>query len=148
MTGDYLWWQWAASLEPEDEELARFLIASLDDRGFLMCSEEEVSVATGAPEERVAILRSRLQALDPPGVGARDAQECLLIQLTQLESQAAEPLPLVRRFLEECWLALGRGAVRQVQRKLGISRDHGTIFQREFRGPFYWRLPTDEEAHP
>lgn len=66
-----------------DEELAigEFVIGSIDERGYLTMSVEEIAEATGAAPDMVARVVTEVQTLDPAGVGARDLRECLLLQL-------------------------------------------------------------------
>ncbi len=58
-----------------------YLIGSLDDRGFLTVSELEVQRATQVSAADIEIAIQALLTLDPPGIGSRDLQECLLTQL-------------------------------------------------------------------
>lgn len=84
----------------EDEEAIRigeFLIGSLDDRGYLTMSLEEVSESVGVPLDQVRSALDVLQTFDPAGVGARDLRECLLLQLKQKEREGS----LAYRILEE-----------------------------------------------
>ena len=71
------------SLTTADEELAEFLLGSLDERGYLTLDDDEIATHTGAPLEAVRRLVQMIQECDPAGVGARDLQECLLVQLRQ-----------------------------------------------------------------
>ncbi len=113
---DYLMWQLRPMLEPGEEPWATFLVESLDERGFLACSLEEASAALGVGVDALERVLAKIHDLDPPGVGARGAQECLLIQMRHLERQGKPVPPLARRLVEGCWEALSRGALRQVQR--------------------------------
>jgi RNA polymerase sigma-54 factor len=61
--------------------IADFLVGSLDDRGWLVTSVEDIVEALGRPIEEVERVLAVVQALEPAGVGARDLRECLLIQL-------------------------------------------------------------------
>jgi RNA polymerase sigma-54 factor len=61
--------------------IAEFLVGSLDDRGYLTASLDEVAQAVGRTVEEVEKVLGVLQALEPAGVGARDLRECLLLQL-------------------------------------------------------------------
>ncbi|MGC8839473.1 MAG: hypothetical protein ACP5UM_13795, partial [Anaerolineae bacterium] len=70
---DYLMWQLRPMLEPGEEPLATFLVESLDERGFLACSLEEASIALGVGVDALERVLSKIQDLDPPGVGARGA---------------------------------------------------------------------------
>lgn len=88
--------QWRLSeVDGELRALGERIIAALDPDGFLRQPLEEVAdrlpaeLRTGDAErdlERVSRALSAVQlTLDPPGIAARDARECLLLQLDQLE---------------------------------------------------------------
>jgi RNA polymerase sigma-54 factor len=76
-------------LDERDHALACAIIESLDDDGYLRVELEELAATAGmsppveAAEMQIAL--KRVQALDPPGVGARNVAECLLLQLPQVE---------------------------------------------------------------
>ncbi|RMD79221.1 MAG: RNA polymerase factor sigma-54 [Gammaproteobacteria bacterium] len=103
--------QWQAELapfSPVERAVAFALIDAIDESGYLALPLEEVREAVaraGHPvsaEEVEAVLR-RVQDFDPPGVGARDLRECLLLQLDQLPPDTprlAEARLLVDRHLE------------------------------------------------
>jgi RNA polymerase sigma-54 factor len=73
--------------DPRDLPVAEFLVGSLDDNGWLRCSVSEVVTALGVEEAQVQRILTLLQNLEPVGIAARDLRECLLIQLTHLESE-------------------------------------------------------------
>jgi RNA polymerase sigma-54 factor len=89
---------------PDDEEIAIFVVGSLDSHGYLPANiVDDAADALQCPVGRVARVVEALQRLDPPGIGARSAQECLLIQLRRLaEAGTSRPLAelLVRDFLK------------------------------------------------
>lgn len=72
--------------EPAVRSLAEYIIYNLDDNGYLphglglsdMVRDFGGDVTLAQAEEALALV----QKLDPPGVGARDLRECLLLQLT------------------------------------------------------------------
>jgi RNA polymerase sigma-54 factor len=70
--------------EPTVKALAEYIIYNLDDNGYLKLSLHDVirdfggEATQGQAEEALRLV----QRLDPPGVGARDLRECLLLQLT------------------------------------------------------------------
>ena len=74
-------------LSDSQRDMALFLIGSLDDSGYLRRGIEDLvddlaftqNIYT-SPSELLGVL-NLVQELDPPGVGARDLQECLAIQL-------------------------------------------------------------------
>ncbi|HSQ59409.1 MAG TPA: RNA polymerase factor sigma-54 [Acidobacteriota bacterium] len=75
--------------ERTEEELAigEYLIGSIDENGFLQTSVDEVAEAMGVAPERVEEVLALVQTFDPPGVGARNLQECLWLQLVQRKEQ-------------------------------------------------------------
>jgi RNA polymerase sigma-54 factor len=68
-------------LPAEQLRIAEFIVGSLDDRGWLVTSVEDIAEALGTPIDAVERVLVLVQALEPAGVGARDLRECLLIQL-------------------------------------------------------------------
>jgi RNA polymerase sigma-54 factor len=87
---EHLLWQLElASLAPRELAIARAIVDAISDDGYLTESLEEIAetlkpeIECGAPE--VAGVLSGVQALDPPGVGARSVGECIELQLRQLD---------------------------------------------------------------
>lgn len=81
-------------LELSEKELriAEEIIGNLDDDGYLRCAFEVIQdglLASGiqATEKEIETVLERIWYLDPPGVGARNLQECLLIQLNALAKE-------------------------------------------------------------
>ncbi len=85
---DYLHWQ--LNLTPfseEDRAIATALIDGISPDGYLHASLEEIITDMNDEEigmEEVLTVLHRIQHFDPPGVAARNPQECLLLQLEQL----------------------------------------------------------------
>jgi RNA polymerase sigma-54 factor len=69
------------ALPDSDLEVGEVIIGSLDDRGWLVTPLEDVAQTTGRSLEEVQRILQIVQALEPPGIGARDLRECLLLQL-------------------------------------------------------------------
>ena len=75
------------NLTEHQRELTEYLIGSLDDDGLLRKSLESISdelaiyAGIDATEEELEDALHIIQSFDPPGLGARNLQECLLIQL-------------------------------------------------------------------
>ncbi len=74
-------------LSGHEEEVLRYIIGSLDDDGLLRVPlqqiQDELEVYHNIPTSRTELehLLSILQNFDPVGVGARNLQECLLLQV-------------------------------------------------------------------
>lgn len=70
-----------ATDDEESIEIGDYLIGSLDESGYLTCELEEVASTFDVATEKVDRILKIIQTFDPPGVGAKNLQECLLIQL-------------------------------------------------------------------
>jgi len=87
---DHLLWQLElAHLAPRELAIARAIVDAVSDDGYLTESLEEIG-NTLRPElecatAEIAAVLARVQALDPPGVGARSVGECIELQLRQLD---------------------------------------------------------------
>ncbi len=68
----------------EEYWIAEYLVNNLTERGWLDGETEEMAAEMGIPASDVCRILAILQTCDPPGVGARNLQECLLIQLRYL----------------------------------------------------------------
>ncbi|MCS5696504.1 RNA polymerase factor sigma-54 [Desulfofundulus thermocisternus] len=69
---------------PDTRAIGEYLIGNLDEHGYLRVSVEEAAGQLAVSPQAVEEALKLIQSFDPPGVGARTLQECLLIQLNQL----------------------------------------------------------------
>lgn len=85
------------NLSDKQQELVEYLIGTLDDRGFIDRSLQGISddllfnfdidASISELEEALGVL----QSFDPPGIGARDLRECLLLQIDRKLSDTTNP---------------------------------------------------------
>jgi RNA polymerase sigma-54 factor len=81
----HLHWQLRLSdLSEEDKETGMFIIGNLDKDGFLKIEVEDIMAETDCDEKNAVKILRQIQAMDPPGVGARNVQESLQLQLDYL----------------------------------------------------------------
>jgi RNA polymerase sigma-54 factor len=107
-----------------EQALVRILIEALDERGYLTSTLTELQTTLPADEavtmpELDAALH-HLQEMDPPGVGARTLEECLLLQLRESSDPAA---PLAQTLAAEHLPLLAQRDFTQLRRKTGASDD-------------------------
>jgi RNA polymerase sigma-54 factor len=69
--------------DPGDAMIAREIIESLDDHGYLRRPVNEIADVLSTSGERVEHVLRLVQTFDPPGIGGRDLGECLAIQLRE-----------------------------------------------------------------
>lgn len=104
--------------------IASYLVWSLDDRGYLPEGiVSDVAAALGVEAGAVERVLAQLQELDPPGVGARNLRECLLLQLRrlQMEGSTGAPYPLVESLIAAHLEDVGRRRWGSLSRALGAS---------------------------
>ena len=90
-------------LNQRDHALACAIVESLDDDGYLRVDLDEIAATSGmnpaVETDEMQIALKLVQALDPPGVAARNVGECLLLQLPQIED--AEVREVARAIVAE-----------------------------------------------
>jgi len=70
-----------ADLDEEQFSSIQYLIGSLDDRGYLTSSLSDIALLGRLPLRKMQEAHEVLKTLEPAGIGAKDIQDCLLIQL-------------------------------------------------------------------
>jgi RNA polymerase sigma-54 factor len=104
----------------EDASIAEQLVGNLNERGYLEISVEEIAGQLDIPIKRVTSVLNQLHTLDPPGIGARDLRECLLIQLKAL-SERELPHQLAYVLIDHYLNQLGQGHFREIAREIKAS---------------------------
>jgi RNA polymerase sigma-54 factor len=85
---DHLEWQLSVSICTETvREIAGEIIGNLDENGYLMATLDELAQSGNYSMEDVEEALAMVQEFDPPGMGARDLPECLLLQIKVLDPQ-------------------------------------------------------------
>lgn len=74
----------------------RYLVGSLDDRGFLTSTVPDIALMASLPLEHVQEAARVLRAFDPAGIGATDLSDCLLIQLAQKGREKSVAARIIR----------------------------------------------------
>jgi RNA polymerase sigma-54 factor len=85
----------------EDVRIGEFIIGSLDSNGFLTITTEEIANLLSVGEDAVNRVLAIIRTLDPPGIGASDLKECLLIQLEQDGLEESLAWTLVKDHLKD-----------------------------------------------
>jgi len=117
---DHLLWQLDMGvIPPRQKEIARAIVGNLDEAGYLGASLDEIAAMGPYPMEEVERALHIVQELDPPGVGARDLKECLLIQLSFHDMEGTPAETIVRDHMP---LLQGR-KFKELAQALGCSLD-------------------------
>ena len=104
-------------LNTRDRKTAELIIGNIDDNGFLQTTPEEMALNTGIPQEDFENMLTLIQSFYPPGVGARDLRECLLIQLKREGRQTSLEYKIISEHMRD----LGKRRFPEIARRMGIS---------------------------
>lgn len=96
-----------------DGYIRRDLEAIVNDLAFTQYIETNV-------QEVEAVLK-KIQHFDPPGIGARSLQECLLLQLEKSRDSSSTATQLARRVLLQCFDAFTKKHYSKIAEKLGVE---------------------------
>ena len=112
-------------LDEEEMKAIQYLVGSVDERGFLTTTSNEIALLANLPLKKVQIALESLKAFDPPGIGSVDLQECLLVQL-RIQRRSAS---LAARIIRDHFSLLLRRRIPEISRKLGVSVEevHGAL---------------------
>ncbi len=105
------------ALNASDRKAAELIVGNIDDKGFLQSAPEEMALNSGIPQEDFEKMLALIQGFHPPGVGARDLRECLLIQLRREGKENSLEYKIVSEHMED----LGRRRFPEIARRMGIS---------------------------
>ena len=125
---EHLVWQMNLTpFTPQDHLIATTLIDSISDDGYFTGNLEEILQSLDLQDDEITLedleaVLHRIQAFDPPGIAARNPQECLLIQLEQLPPTT----PLVDQAIRLCrdhFNHLASQDQNQIKRRLKVDDD-------------------------
>jgi len=114
-------------LSDGEREIAEFLVGSIDDMGYIRRSipdiVDDMAFTQGiyTDEKTVERILHIIHELEPSGVGARDLQECLLLQLKHKTPTAAVDLAI--NILEQQFDAFTKKHYDKLLQKYDISQD-------------------------
>lgn len=97
-------------IDEHEQQLADYLIGNLDENGYLrrdliaIVNDLAFSLNISTTLAELEAVLKTIQELDPPGVGARDLRECLLIQIKRAEHRDADTVAaehIISKYFEE-----------------------------------------------
>ncbi|HTD93914.1 MAG TPA: RNA polymerase factor sigma-54 [Chitinophagaceae bacterium] len=115
-------------LDEKEQKMAEQIVGSIDEDGYL---RRETSAIVddlafrqniSATEEEVEAMIQRIQRFDPPGVAARDLQECLLLQLKRQKEEGKDveiALLAIKKYFDE----FTKKHYEKIQRGLNIDEE-------------------------
>ena len=99
---EHLMWQMKLSPFSGDEvRIGSQIVGNLDNNGYLCASLTEIAQLENVTEEYVEAVLKKVQEFDPPGIAARNLQDCLLIQARMLGEKNAIVEIIIRDYLKD-----------------------------------------------
>lgn len=115
---DYLWSQlMTENYSPKQRQILDYMLESLDSKGYFQESVDSVALRFQAAPREIEQLLRELQQLEPYGVGARNLEECLCLQL-KAQGRLTEPL---REFIETYLKKMAKNQLPAIAKEMGIS---------------------------
>jgi RNA polymerase sigma-54 factor len=106
-----------SELNDEQRQVAEMIIGNIDDYGYLQSSIDELAFSTNISADKINEVLKVIQTFEPPGVGARDLRECLMLQLRR----AGKTDTLEYKMIDEYMDAIGKRRYPEIARSLGID---------------------------
>lgn len=114
--GDYLRWQINLSNFGSNEQfIAEWIIENINDNGYLAYPIPEIAKASDLSVELLENVLTKIQKLDPPGIGARDLKECIYLQY----EAKGEKNPIFEEIIAGYFDLLLKANMKEVSKKTG-----------------------------
>lgn len=116
---DHLQWQMQLSNFDSDEmDVGTMILGGINDDGYFKEDLEEIAKKTDFPIDFVEHVLEKIQNFDPPGIGARNLQECLLLQIKNVDPKYHD---LLKQLIENHLHLLERRDFPKIAKALKIS---------------------------
>lgn len=115
-------------LNEQEEEIATFLVGSIDESGYIRRSVDEIIDDLAFTQnifiEQATLLRvlKKVQGLDPPGVGARSLQECLQLQLERKQNPSKAVI-LALNIITKAFNEFSKKHYQKLMDKFGVDKE-------------------------
>ncbi len=99
---EYLLWQIKMSgFSEEEERVATKIVGNIDDDGYLNVDLREACPDEKLTDEDLESILQLVQEFDPPGVGARNLEECLLVQAKVLGEDTNDVIFVIKNHMKD-----------------------------------------------
>ncbi len=116
------------SLTDKQQVLAKYILGNIDEDGYLRRELDSIvddiafSQNLTATEEELLEILKIIQDFDPPGVGARNLQECLILQMANKDHNLRE-IELAEEILKDYFEEFTKKHYDKIIARLGISEE-------------------------
>ncbi|MEX2232766.1 MAG: RNA polymerase factor sigma-54 [Cyclobacteriaceae bacterium] len=111
-------------LDEKEYTIGKQLVGSIETDGYVRRDLEAIvndiafsqGIETNA--EAVEAILKKIQTFDPPGIAARDLQECLLLQLDRMDNGHNIDVAVAKKIITECFDEFTKKHYQKIQKKL------------------------------
>lgn len=107
--------------------IGKQLVGSIEADGYIRRELEAIvndmafSQGVETTVEEVESILKKIQSFDPPGIAARNLQECLLLQLERMDNGHDIDVAVAKKIIEECFDEFTKKHYQKIQKKLGTE---------------------------
>jgi RNA polymerase sigma-54 factor len=111
-------------LSDQQYSIGKQLVGSIEGDGYIRRELEAIvndmafSQAIDTTVEEVESVLKKIQTFDPPGIAARNLQECLLLQLDRMDNGHDIDVAVGKKIIEECFEEFTKKHYQKIQKKL------------------------------
>ncbi len=99
------------------KEICELIIGSISESGYLRTHLADLAIICNATMEEMNIGLKLIQSFDPPGIGAKDLRECLMLQLERRNKKNTLTYKVVDKYLDK----IGKNRIVEIAKALKIS---------------------------
>lgn len=111
-------------LNEHQYNIGKQLVGSIESDGYIRRDLESIvndlafSQGIETTVEEVESILKKIQTFDPPGIAARDLQECLLLQLDRMDNGHDIDVAVAKKIITECYDEFTKKHYQKIQKKL------------------------------
>jgi len=111
-------------LDERQYAIGKQLVGSIESDGYIRRELEAIvndlafSQGIDTTAEEVEALLKKIQTFDPPGIAARNLQECLLLQLDRMDNGHDIDVAVAKKIIAECFEEFTKKHYQKIQKKL------------------------------
>jgi RNA polymerase sigma-54 factor len=111
-------------LDERQYSIGKQLVGSIESDGYIRRELESIvndlafSQGIETTADEVEIVLKRIQTFDPPGIAARNLQECLLLQLDRMDNGHDIDVAVAKKIIAECYDEFTKKHYQKIQKKL------------------------------
>ena len=130
LEGHLLWQLRLSTLSEEEKDIGEIIIGNLSSAGYLAAGIDEIAEIAKSTPENVQKVLAHIQNFDPVGIAARDARECLLIQIKNLNYDRDPVLAeLIQSHLEDLEAKRYKPLLRKFKMEMEDLREYLDIIK-------------------